>query len=571
MAAEVDLFVDIVIVIAIALAGGLVAHLLRLPLILGYLAAGIVIGPHVIGVITTVEEVRQLAEFGVVLLLFAVGVEISIRDIQRLGSRLVVLALGQVLLTVLAGLGLGYTFGWSWEQSIVLGFMISLSSTMVVLKTLMDRGELLSTQGRLLTGIMVVQDLLFVAMIAIVPAISESGDVSPQEIAIKLLTALVAVLIMLIVGPRILPRILERIAGVGQRELFLLSLVAITFGSAWLTQEFGLSAAVGAFLAGLALSGSDFGYRALSETVPLKDMFGALFFVSLGMLADPSSIVDSPATVISVIGVVIVLKLVVLATISRGLGFSAYLGILVGLGAAQMGEFSFVLAETSTSVGLFDEAQFSALIMAAVITMALTPALYEGGKLVLVNAGRSYSFLRPYKVDHDELPKLPDSQVNHAVVAGLGRVGSLVVESMQDQSLPVVAVETDHHLASSWRERGLTVINGPADSETILSATRIENARLLIVALDDEHAALVTAEHARRLNPQLDIVVRSHRAKESERLIAAGVDEVVRPETEAALEMVRHSLLRFQTRLDEAEVEVESLRDAATLQDTEGT
>lgn len=568
MSSDTTLFVDIVIAILVAFAGGLVAHFLRLPLIIGYLAAGIIVGPHVIGVIESTEEVKELAEFGVVLLLFAVGVEISFREIRELGSSIVIIGLSQIILTVAAGLGLGFGLGWSWEQSLILGFMISLSSTMVVLKTLMDRGELLSLHGRLLTGVMLIQDLAFVAMIAVVQGLGGEGGVSPQDLGLSLLKALAVLAVMLLVGPRLLPTMLRRMAAIGQRELFLLSLVAITFAAAALTQEFGLSAAVGAFLAGLALSGSDFGYRALAETVPLKDIFGALFFVSLGMLADPGSITDSPVTLFAIVGIVIGVKLLVLAGVIRATGYLPYFAILVGIGAGQMGEFSFVLAERGVSLGIFDEDLLSVIVMSAVLTMALTPALFAIGTRSLETLGRKYATLQPYRFDTASLSEVPSTRHGHAILAGLGRVGSLVATSFADRDIPFVAIELDPRIVTSWRADGYEVINGSCSSPEVLAAAGVQGATLLVITTGDERAAYLTAEHARGINESLDIVVRAHWREEAERLKSVGVDEVVLPENEAGLEIVRHSLLRFQTRLDETEQAVEILRDTVMTQDS---
>ncbi len=566
MSIEHSLFVDIVIAIVVAFVGGLVAHSLRLPLILGYLASGIIVGPHVIGVITTTDEVQELAEFGVVLLLFAVGVEISFREIRQLGLNVVAIGLGQIVLTVLAGFGVAIGLGWSWEQAVILGFIISLSSTMVVLKTLMDRGELMSLHGRILTALMLIQDLVFVVMIAILPALAEDGGVSASELGFGLLKALAALLIMLAVGPTLLPRLLRRIAGIGQRELFLLSLVAITFTSAALTQEFGLSAAVGAFLAGLALSGSDFGHRALSDTVPLKDVFGALFFVSLGMLADPASLTDSPGTLFAIVGTVVGIKLLVIVGLTRAAGYIPYFAVLVGMGAAQMGEFSFVLAERGASLGILDDDLLSVIVMSAVITMALTPALFAVGTRSLETLGRPFPAFRPYRLDQPQEPAGPTKQRGHAVIAGLGRVGSLVATSFAERGIPFVAIDLDPRVVIRWRTAGHQAVNGSSSSLEVLEAASLNDANLLVIATGDLRAAYLTAEHARKMNPDLDIVVRAHWQEESERLRALGVDEVVLPENEAGLEMVRHSLLRFQTELAETEEAVETLRDSVTTQ-----
>lgn len=563
MSFENTLFIDLVIAIAAAFAGGLVATTFRLPLLLGYLAAGVIVGPHLVGVVTTVDEVRELAEFGVVLLLFAVGVEISLKDLQKFGRSVIAIGFGQVGLTIAAGAGVGTLLGWTWEQSLILGLVVSLSSTMVVLKALVDRDELRSFHGRLLTGVMLVQDLAFVIMIAVLPALGEGGDFSVRELGEGLLKAFGVMAAMLILGPRLFPSILRRIAIVQQRELFLLSLMTITFGIAVITQEIGLSAAVGAFLAGLALSESDFGHRAMSETVPLRHVFGALFFVSLGMFADPGAVADDPTTLLAIIGAVIGVKFVVGAGITWVTGHMPHIAVMVGLGLVQIGEFSFVLADQAARLGIVGEEFLSVTVMAAVITMALTPAVLTAGSRALDALGRPFPALRPFRTPADEEQARLRGMQSHAVVAGLGRVGSMVASSFHDQGIPFVGVDIDPRVCDRWQAADCDMVIGSSASPEVLDAARVKDARLLVVATGDLAAASVTVERAREMNPALDIVVRAHWQEDGERLRGLGVNEVVWPENEAGLEIIRHSLLRFQGVPREVETIVEELREEA--------
>jgi len=563
MSFESTLFIDLVIAIVAAFAGGLLAQALRLPLLLGYLAAGVIVGPHLVGVVTTVDEVRELAEFGVVLLLFAVGVEISLRDLRKFGRSVIAIGVGQVAITIVAGAGVGALLGWSWEQSLILGLVVSLSSTMVVLKALVDRDELRSFHGRLLTGVMLVQDLAFVAMIAVIPALSDGGDFSVRELFEGLLKAFGVMAAMLLLGPRLFPLVLRRIAIVGHQELFLLSLMTITFGVAVITQELGLSAAVGAFLAGLALSESDFGHRAMSETVPLRHVFGALFFVSLGMFADPGAVADDPVTLLAIIGAVIGVKFVIGAGITWFTGHMPHVAVMVGLGLVQIGEFSFVLADQAARLDIVGEEFLSVTVMAAVITMALTPAVLTTGSRALDALGRPFPSLRPYRpISEEEQARLRGME-SHAILAGLGRVGSMVAGSFHDQGIPFVGIDIDPRIVDRWQEMDCDMIIGSSSSPDVLAAARVKDARLLVVATGDVAAASVTVERAREMNPALDIVVRAHWQEDGERLKSLGVDEVVWPENEAGLEIIRHSLLRFQGVPREVEQIVEELREEA--------
>ena len=561
MGAEQDFFLDVVVAIGAAFVGALAARMLRLPPLLGYLAVGIIIGPHVAGLVTNLDDVRTLADFGVVLLLFAVGIEISSRDIRTLKHPIVAVGILQMLATGAVAYLVGIGLGWNLEQSLVLGVVVSISSTMVVLKTLTDRGELTSLHGRLLTGLMLVQDLVFVGLIAILPAFGGEDGFSVGELGLGALKAAGALLVMALVGAKLIPLLLRRVAGFGSREVFLLTVVAITFAAAALTQEVGLSAAVGAFLAGLALSESDFGHRALSEIVPLRDIFAALFFVSLGMLADPAILGSDLGTLAAVVGTIVVLKFVATAGLIRGFGYLPHTALLVGLGMVQIGEFGFVLTDSATDLGIADEAFLSLVVMAAVITMGLTPPLMATGYETIACLGKRFRLLRPYRqADIASGGRLPPLS-GHVVVAGLGRIGSLVAQSVKDRDIPLVAVELDPYLVSHWRSLGHHAINGSIANEHVLTAARIRHARLLVLATGDPSAAQVAVEYCRRINPDLDIVARVHWREEGESLKRLGVTEVVWPEMEAGLEMLRHTLLRYEASPTEVEPLIEGLRN----------
>ena len=327
-----NLFADLAIVIVAAFAGGLAARLVRAPVILGYLAMGMIIGPHILGVVETAEAVQTLAEIGVVLLVFTIGIEISFRDVYRLGRVVMVGGVLQILATTWVMVPIGFLLGFSLETSVLLGMVVSLSSTMVVLKTLSDRGELHSLHGRLLTGFLLVQDLAFVPMIAILPALNGGGDSVLQETGLGLLKAVIVLSATVLLGTRVIPWLMDRITRVGSREIFVLTVVATAFAIAALTEYVGLSAAMGAFVAGLMLSQSDFGHRALAEITPMKDIFAALFFASLGMLTDPMFVVENYVPVLAIVGSVLVLKFVITAGLVRGFGYLPGTALTSGFG-----------------------------------------------------------------------------------------------------------------------------------------------------------------------------------------------------------------------------------------------
>lgn len=558
---ENTFFVDLVAVMGAAFVGAITARLLRLPLLLGYLAAGVIIGPHVAGLITNQEDVGTIAEFGVVLLLFVVGIEISFRDLRKLGRVPVVAGVVQVAATVAVGYGVGVGFGWDVNQAVMLGLVISLSSTMVVLKTLNDRGELHSLHGRLLTGIMVVQDLIFVGMIAVIPLLGDDAGSPLLELGLGLLKATVALVAMAVFGSRIFPWLLRRVAGLGSREVFLLTVVAITFTSAALTQQVGLSAALGAFLAGLVLSESDFGHRALAEILPLRDAFASVFFVSLGMLADPAIVATDPGTLAAVVATVVIFKFAITAGLIRSLGYLPQTGLLVGLGMVQFGEFSFTLTNLAVDLGAVDGEFLSMIVTAAVLTMALTPGVVSGGTWLVDRLGRRFRLLQPYRQADLDADERTSRLRDHVIVVGMGRVGSLVAQSLRDRGIPSVGIDLDPRSVDQCREQGQPAINGSSSNEVVLRAARVEFAKVMVLATGDPISAYVTAQHALHLNPNLQIVARVHWREEGERLKTLGIDEVVWPEMEAGLEILRHTLLIFGDTAESVDLLVDDLRD----------
>ena len=560
---EGELFVDIVIIFVAAFLGGVVARTLRLPILLGYLAVGMAIGPHTLELVGNVDTVRTLAEFGVILLLFAVGLEVSFRDLRQLGKVVALGGITQIVGTIVIAYFIGlHLLGWTPEQAFVFGLVVSLSSTMVVLKTLTDRGELRTLHGRVITGILLVQDLAFIPMIAILPALSSQGaGLDLADLGLGILKAMVILGLMAVLGGRVIPWLLERVTYLGSREIFILAIVAITFTTAAITQMVDLSAALGAFVAGLLLSESDFGRRALSEVIPLRDTFSVLFFVSLGMLTDPTFLVENFEIVLGVVAIAIFVKFALTVGLTRGFGYLPHTALLTGLGIVQMGEFSFILTDSATTLDIVDQDFLSLIVVSAVLTMALTPWIIAGGAHTVTGLSQRVRILRPYRLGDDRAEERRPQLHDHVVVCGLGRVGSLVAETLDEHKVPFVAIDLDPHVATRFRGHGQYGIHGSSASETVLEAARIRYARLMVISTTDPVTGWVSAQNALRLNPKLDIVARVHSREEGERLQRLGVQEVVWPEMEAGLEMLRHSLQRYLARPGEVDLLVRRLRE----------
>lgn len=556
---ESQLFVDLVTVVIAAFLGGVAARVLRAPPVLGYLAMGMIIGPYVAGrsgdewlhfaTVADVDTVHKLAEIGVVLLVFAIGIEISFRELVSLGKVIVIGGILQITVTAALLTPIGLVLGFDLTTAIILGMVGALSSTMVVLKTLTDRGELHSLHGRLLTGFLLTQDLVFILMIAMLPALDGSGGAVSvlKEAGWGVLKTVVIIGGVALLGIKVMPLVMSRITLLGSREVFVLMVVALVFAISGLTNYVGLSAALGAFVAGLLLSESDIGHWALAEVAPLRDVFAALFFASLGMLTDPVFIVDNYVSVLAVIGAAVAIKFIVTALIVRLSGYLPSTALLTGVGLGQIGEFSFILVAGALALKVVDQPFHSLIVVSAVLTMAAGPPMITGGTLLVSTLSRRFRVLRPYRIGDPHGEERPRQMFGHVVICGLGRVGSLVAQEMREHNVPFTVVDLDPRTLDEWRASGYHTVLGSADREEVLRAARVPQAGLLVVTTGDPVSVEMTAYQALQLQPELDIVARVRARSEGEDLQKMGVQEVVWPEMEAGLEIVRHSLSRYQT------------------------
>ncbi len=531
---------DIIMIVVAALLGGVVAHRLRLPLVLGYIVAGVLLGPHTLGApISRTHDIELLAEIGVALLLFALGLEFSLRKLRPVWRVALIGTPLQILLTVAYGFGIGRWLGWEWSSSLWFGCLISLSSTMVILKTLMSQGRIGTLSSRVMIAMLIVQDLAVVPMLVILPKLGAlHGSLTPLGIAA--LKAVVFLALMIVVGTRLLPIVLARIAASGSREMFLLAVTAVGLGIGYGTYLAGLSFAFGAFVAGMVLSESDYGYQALSDIVPLRDIFGLLFFVSVGMLLDPAFLAAHLETVLLVVLLVAVGKGLIFALLVRAFGYGNVVPLAAGLGLFQVGEFSFVLARVGLASGSIGEELYGMVLSTAVVTMALTPVL---ARLTapLYALRRRWSRREPLQT----LNVPPEGLRDHIVIAGGGRVGQQVARVLLELERPAVIVELDHHRLEPARMASLPMIYGDATQPVVLEAAGVAEARLLLVTIPAISVARAVVTEARRLNPGLSVVARAEGVEQMRALYDCGVYEVVQPELEASLEITRQALLHL--------------------------
>jgi len=543
---ELGLGLDLLIVLAVAIAGGMLARRLRLPIILGYLVGGIAVGPHGFGLVHDLETIHTLATIGVILLLFTLGLEFSLSELKRIGKVAVLGGIAQILLTAAVGLALGKLLGWEMLEAIFFGFLIALSSTMIVLKTLMERGELDSGHGRVMIGILLVQDLSLVPLMIILPAMGGAGGELWLPLGVAALKAVLFIGVMLVLGIWGLPWLLGRVAAGRSRELFLLTVVALCLLAALGAYFVGLSAAVGAFIAGLLISQSAFARQAFADIVPLRDTFGALFFVSLGMLADPHFAMGNLAVIAVVVAVIIVAKFIICALIPWSFSYSPKTALFVGMGLIQIGEFSFVLAEMGTEAGIISLYLYSLTLTSAIITMLLTPFALSFASFLYRQLSQGERFSR-LMVRHPD-PGWQDRQwqlSGHAVICGHGSVGSSLTRVLERRKFPYLVIDLDPRVISTLRAREIPCIYGDASNPEILAHARLKKARVLICTFPDFISVELTARNALRTNPRLDIVAGVRRDADAELLKGIGVAEIVRPRFEGSLEIIRHTLHRF--------------------------
>lgn len=546
---------DIAIIVLAGLVGGLIAQRLRQPLLLGYVIAGIVVGPFTGGVtVSDVGNIVLLAEIGVALLLFAVGLDFSLKDLKPIRN---VVAFGvpiQILLTLAYGFAIGRLMGWEWQPGVWFGGMIAASSTTVIARTLMNQGRTGTLSGRIMLGMSVVQDLAVVPLIVILPLLN-NPEAGLPALAWAALKAGAFLLLMVFGGARLMPRLLSHVAAWNSRELFLLTVVAIGLGVGYASYLIGLSFAFGAFIAGVVLSESDHSYQALSDIIPLRDLFGLLFFVSVGMLLNPSFILANWPVVLLILLLVSVGKGLIFAGVTRVFGYGNIVPLAVALGLFNISEIAFVLASEGLRTGSISRDLYALTLSVTIGTMVMTP--FVSGLAEPLYA------LRKRRFKHEPLQtiNMPRGGMrNHVVIAGGGRVGYHVAQVLLRLGREFVIVELDYRRVRQLQESGFPVVFGDAGQETVLRAAYVEEAALVLVTTPAITDARAVVTQVRRLNPEVHIVGRADGVEEMRLLHDVGVYEVVQPEFEASLEMTRQALLHLDLPTPEIQRYVDSVR-----------
>jgi len=561
---SVSLITTIAAALGLALIMGFLAARLKLPILVGYLIAGILIGPATPGFVADIELSSQLAEIGVMLLMFGVGLHFSLDDLLAVRRIALPGAIVQIGVATALGIGLATLLGWSIGAGLVFGLALSVASTVVLLKALESRGVMDSVNGRIAVGWLIVEDLAMVLVLVLLPPLAGSlGSAShTSELATSsqhLLTTLaltlgqvaIFVVLMLVVGKRLFPWLLWQVARTGSRELFTLCVVAAAVGIAYGSAElFGVSFALGAFFAGMVMRESDLSYRAAEQSLPLRDAFSVLFFVSVGMLFDPQILIREPAGVIGVVAIIMIGKSLAALVLVLAFRYPLNTALTVSAGLAQIGEFSFILASLGVSLGLLPKEGQSLILAGALISIALNPLVFKAIEPAQVWIRSRSKLARILERPDDPLAELPrtvdaNRLTGQIVLVGYGRVGRRIGDALIEHGVPFVVAEQNRELVEQLRERGLWAVSGDASDPAVLIQAHIARARMLVIAIPDTFDVRRMIEIARALNPGIETVVRTHSDEEATLLRSENAGTVFVGEHELAIGMTRHVLERI--------------------------
>jgi len=544
----------IAIGLVLAFAFGVLAQRLKLPPLVGYIVAGIAIGPFTPGYVADQNIANQLAEVGVILLMFGVGLHFSLKDLLSVRAIAVPGALAQGLIATPLGMGLGWLLGWPLGAGIIFGIALSVASTVVLLRVLQERRLLETERGRITVGWLIVQDIAMVLVLVLLPGLTAlfRGVETAPELA-EVIGSVGAVLgrfaifiaVMLIVGKKLIPAILHYVAHTGSRELFRLAVLSIALGVAYAAAElFGISLALGAFFAGMMLSESQLSQQAATESLPLRDAFAVLFFVSVGMLFGPAIVIDAPLALVATVLIIVVGKSAVAYTVVRLFGHSRPAALMVTASLAQIGEFSFILANRSLQLGLLPVEGRDLILGGAIISILLNPLLFA--VLDLYAARREKALAEQAAADQaaeEEAapmrePVRPTSLTDHVVLIGHGRVGSYISSALKNRNVKLFVIEDDEDGVAALKEQGIEALEGNAADPEVIQAGNLPEARCLLVAIPDAFEGGQVVQQAHAINPTLPIIARAHSEEEIDYLRRHGASLVVMGEHEIAKAML---------------------------------
>jgi CPA2 family monovalent cation:H+ antiporter-2 len=552
---------DLAVIFAGSLLVVLVFYRLKLPALPGFIIAGIVLGPNALGLVSEPHEVENLAEVGVILLLFTIGIEFSLSRLREMQRQVLAGGSAQMAFTVLATLGAGLAFLGNWRVALFLGFLIALSSTAIVLKVLTDKGEIDTPHGRLATGILIFQDLCVVPIMLIMPFLAGKAGGGIAGLFVALGKAALVVVGVIIAARTIVPRVLKEILKTRSRELFLIAVILIGTITALGTAAAGASLALGAFLAGLIISESDYGNQALAELMPFRDVFISLFFVAVGMLVQIDIIRDNIGLTLIAVAVIMGGKTLSAAVGPGLMGYSGRVALLAGVAVSQIGEFSFVLAKDGRAAGLLSDTLYQQFLGVAVITMLITPFLLQGGPAILDAFEKAVPLdkLLPGFRPRGFAP-VQDPIKDHVIVAGYGLNGRNLTAALRAINAPYLIIELNAQTVRRARSDGEPAFYGDATREEILHALGLDRARMFVIAISDPAATRRMVRVARDLNPSVHIIARTRYVVEIPELTRLGANVVIPEEFETSIEIFSRVLAHYNVQRDEIERLVSEIR-----------
>lgn len=550
---EVTLLINIAVALVVAFLGGLIARRIGLPPIVGYMLAGIAIGPFTPGFVGDTETIAQLAELGVIFLMFGVGLHFSISDLLKVRSIALPGALGRMALSTLLGFGLSQLWGWPVPSGIVIGLAVSIASTVVLLRGLTDNGLLNTSAGQAAIGWVVVEDLATVLILVLMPAMANtSNGFDWQQLAITLLKAAGFVILTLFAGTKLIPWLLLRIAHTRSRELFILAILTIALGIAIGAAElFGVSLALGAFVAGVVVNESPLSHQVGADIFPFREAFAVLFFVSIGMLVNPGYLLNNIGSILALTALIVIGK--ALLTILMGIVFPwpVKTTLVLAAGLSQIGEFSFILGQEGMALGLLEQNQYSLILAGALLSITLNTPMF---RLIQPLEKRLQQFPILWKrLDgHITTPRhIEEGIENHIVIVGYGSVGQHIVSLLSQMEVPCLVVEADAERIEELSRQQIPTLFGDAANSEVLTHAGLGRARALVVAGPDEDASALVVTAAHDLAPNLPIIARAATEEGTKQLMELGAQDVIHPELEGSLEIVRHTLLQLGFPLQE--------------------
>jgi len=531
---------ELILLLAVSLPITFIFHKMRLPALVGFIITGIILGPHGVAFVTDTTVVERLAEIGVVLLLFTIGLEFSIEDIMRSSRQFIVGGGLQVLLTVAAVTGISLLFHYPLPEAVFFGFLASLSSTAIVLKMYSDRGELDSAHGRLATGILLFEDIAVVPMMLLLPVLGQAttqGIVTPFSIMMSLGKAVIGLVAVFLTARKIVPFLLHQVIRLRNREIFFLLVVLLCLGTAWVTFSLGLSLALGAFLAGLIISESEYSHHIVANIMPFRDYFASIFFISIGMLLQTGYFASHLVLVVGMTAVLMATKTILVIVTAKLLHYPMRSSILVGLGLAQIGEFSFVLAQQGTGRGLFSGDIYQVFVDTSIISMLATPLIVQLAPSVV----RSLSAAHISREDKGDVCAL----TGHTIIAGYGLNGKNLAKTLKATHIPYVVLEVNADTIRKARVEGEPIIYGDITREDVFIRAGANCAKVIVFAISDYSATRIAVSMVRRINPSVFILVRTRYAAEVDELLSIGADQVIPEEFETSIEIFSRVLHEY--------------------------